>query len=264
MKLLLPLLLLCAALCSSTASAADFATQMVEATFKLFHPDSAATCFLLRREPGDTALYLATAGHVLERTKGDTATLVLRAPQADGAFKRRDHTIIIRQKGKPLWVQSKTDDAAVLRLVEPLPVPVPALPVTALTDEGQVKAAGLRVCSPLFVLTFPNRTESNAAGFPLARQGIIASHPLLPFGPQRTFLADFTTFAGDSGGPVFVADAAGKPLVIGMALAQINQEENVTLEFEKRTLRHPLGIGKVLHAQFLRELVERCAKPEAR
>ena len=245
-------------------SAADFATQMVEATFKLFHPDSAATCFLLRREPGDPALYLATAGHVLGRTKGDTATLVLREQQADGTFKRRDHTIAIRQKGKPLWVQGKTDDAAVLKLTEPLPVPVAALPVTALADEAMVKAAGLRVCSPLFVLTYPNRTESNPAGFPLARQGIIASHPLLLSAQQRTFMADFTTFAGDSGGPVFVADAAGKPVVIGMVLAQINQEENITLEFEKRTLRHPLGLGKVLHAQFLRELVEQCAKTEAR
>lgn len=258
------LLLLCAALAASTASAADFATQMVEATFKLFHPNSAATCFLLRREPGDPAIYLATAAHVLERTKGDTAVLVLREPQADGAFKRRDHTITLRQKGKPLWVQSQTDDVAVLKLTEPLPVPVPALPVTALADEAQLKAAGLHICSPLFVLTYPNRTESNPAGFPLARQGIIASHPLLPIAPQHTFMADFTTFAGDSGGPVFIAGADGKPLVIGMALAQINQEENVTLEFEKRTLRHPLGLGKVLHAQFLRELVEQCAKRETR
>lgn len=261
---LLRLLLLCAALAAPAASAADFATQMVEATFKLFHPDSAATCFLLRREPGDTAIYLATAAHVLERTKGDTAVLVLREAQADGAFKRRDHTIAIRQKGKPLWVQSKTDDAAVLKLREPLPFPVPALPTTALADEAQLKAAGLHICSPLFVLTYPNRTESHPAGFPLARQGIIASHPLLPIARQRTFMADFTTFAGDSGGPVFIADTGGKPLVIGMALAQINQEENVTLEFEKRTLRHPLGLGKVLHAQFLRELVEQAAQPDTK
>ncbi|NBR87568.1 MAG: serine protease [Verrucomicrobia bacterium] len=258
----LRLLFLYATFAASASSAADFATQMVEATFKLFHPDSAATCFLLRREPGDAALYLATAAHVLERTKGDTAVLVLREQQTDGAFKRRDHTIAIRQKGKPLWVQSKTDDAAVLKLTEPLPVPVAALPVTALADEAQIKASGLRVCSPLFVLTYPNRTEGNPAGFPLARSGIIASHPLLPIAAQRTFMADFTTFAGDSGGPAFVADPSSKPLVIGMVLAQINQEENVTLEFEKRTLRHPLGLGKILHAQFLRELVEQCGKPE--
>lgn len=259
-----PLLVLFAMLGVATASAADFATQMVEATFKLFHPNSAATCFLLRREPGDTAIYLATAAHVLEGTKGDTAVLVLREAQADGAFKRRDHTIAIRQQGKPLWVKSKTDDAAVLKLREPLPFAVPALPTTALADEAQLKAAGLHICSPLFVLTYPNRTESHPAGFPLARQGIIASHPLLPIAKQHTFTADFTTFAGDSGGPVFIAGTGGKPLVIGMALAQINQEENVTLEFEKRTLRHPLGLGKVLHAQFLRELVEQAAQPDTK
>ncbi len=198
---------------------------------------------------------------MLERTKGDPAVLVLREAQTDGAFKRRDHTIAIRQQGKRLWVKSKTDDAAVLKLREPLPCPVPALPANALADEAQIKSTGLHICSPLFVLTYPNRTESNPAGFPLARQGIIAAHPLLPIARQHTFMADFTTFAGDSGGPVFIAGTGGKPLVIGMALAQINQEENVTLEFEKRTLRHPLGLGKVLHAQFLGELVEQAAQP---
>src|SRR5437879_11007513 len=89
--LLLPFFLL-----ASSAAAVDFATEMLEATFKLYHPDSTATCFFVRREAPDTALYLITAGHVLEKTKGDTAIVVLRNQKEDGSFERCDYQICVR------------------------------------------------------------------------------------------------------------------------------------------------------------------------
>ena len=178
------------------ASAADFATETLEATFKLFHKDSTGTCFFVRREGADQALYLVTAAHVLERTKGNTAIVVLREARANGAYQRRDHTITIRRDGKPLWNRHATEDAAVLRLAEPPPVPVGALRLAALADEARLTAAGLHICSSVFVLTFPERFEANDAGFAVARQGIIASHPFLPIKTHHTFLADFTTYRG--------------------------------------------------------------------
>lgn len=247
-------------LTSATARAGDFATEMLEATFKLFHVDSTGTCVLVRREASDPTLYVVTAAHVLENTKGDTAIVVLRERQADGSYKRRDHTVPIRRDGKPLWVRHDAEDIAVLRLGEAPPVPVRALPLEAIADEAAVSAAGLHICSPLFVLTYPQRFEGNDAGFAVARRAMIASHPFLPVKRYPTFYADYTTFAGDSGGPVFIPDAEGHPLVIGIVLAQMRHDEKVKTEYEERTIHHPLGLGTVLHSQFVRDTIERAAR----
>jgi len=250
---------------AAPAPAGDFATATLEATFKLFHADSTATCFLVRRDGKDEGVYLVAAAHVLERTNGETAILVLRERRDDGSYVRRDHTIAVRREGQPLWTKHPTEDAAALRLTEKLPVPVAPLPLSAFADEAGLAKAGLHICSPLFVLSYPQRFEGNEAGFAVARQGIIASHPFLPVARHHTYLADFTTFAGDSGGPVFVAGAEGpqgEPLLIGMVLAQFRHDERVTTEYEERTLHHPLGLGSVLHAHFVRETVELSSKPE--
>lgn len=191
------------------ASAGDFATDVLNSTFKLFHVNSTGTCFFVRREEPDQGLYLVTAAHVLERTQGETAIIVLRECRADGSYQRRDHTIAIRRDGKPLWVRHATEDAAVLRLSEPPPAPVDALPLSCLADEPRLTAVELHICSSLFVLTYPQRFEANEAGFAVARQGIVASYPFLPIQRHRTYLADFNTFAGDSGGPVFIAGTDG-------------------------------------------------------
>ena len=254
------LALLVGIISGATASAGDFATEMLEATFKLFHADSTGTCFLVRRAAPDQGLYIVTAAHVLEHTKGDTAIVVLRERQADGSYQRRDHTITIRRDDKPLWVRHATEDTAVVRLAEPPPVPVSALALAAIADEAHLTAAGLHICSPLFVLTYPQRFEANDAGFAVARQSIIASHPFMPVHRYHTYLADFTTFAGDSGGPAFIAGPDGHPLLIGMVLAEFRHDERVKMEYEERTIHHPLGLATVLHAQFVRDTIEQAAR----
>ena len=248
---------------SLALTAADFATDMQDATFKLFNVDSTATCFFVRGEATDTALYLVTAAHVLERAKGDTDIVVLRQLKDDGSFARLDHTIPIRRDGKPLWVRHEKQDVAVLRCADPFPLVVPALPASALIDTARLKALGVHICSPFFVLTYPQRFEANQAGFPVARQGIIASPPLLPLQTSPTFLGDFTTFAGDSGGPVFMAGADGKPKLIGIVLAQSYHDESVKTDYEERTLHYPLGIGTILHAQFVCDTLELAVKGSA-
>jgi len=244
------------------AFAADFATQVMEATFKLYHPDSTATCFLMQRETPDASLYLVTAAHVLERTKGETATLVLRAAQPDGSYERRDHPIPVRTGETPRWVKHATQDVAVLRLIDPLPVPVSSLSEAILANAERLKASGVHVCSPLYVLTYPQRFEANGAGLPIARQAIFASPPTIPVVNHPTFFADFTTFAGDSGGPAFVATAEDRPLLVGIVLAQSHQEEKTTGEYEEKLIRRPLGIGTVLHAHYIRETLEAASMPQ--
>jgi hypothetical protein len=252
-------LFLFAGLFFSPVSAADFASEVMEATFKIFHPDSTSTCFLVKRDAPDEATYLVTTAHTVERTKGKTAILVLREQKSDGSYGRHDYKIDIRDGDRPLWSRHGKQDVAVLRLSKPLPVPVKPLPMAVLADEASLQASGIHICSPLFVLTYPQRFEANGAGFPVARQGIFASPPLLPVPTHPTYLADFTTFAGDSGGPVFIETVEKKPLITGIVISQHHHVDKLKSEYEDRTIRHPLGMGTVLHASFVRETLEQAA-----
>ena len=107
---------------------------------------------------------------------------------------------------------------AVLRISEPLPVAVAALPASALADEARLKASAVHLCSPLFVLGYPKGLEADKSGIPVARQGIFASPPQLPLTTHPTFLADYKAFQGDSGGPVFIAVPDNHLLVVGTLL----------------------------------------------
>ncbi|MGV3533399.1 MAG: S1 family peptidase [Chthoniobacteraceae bacterium] len=255
---MLAALLLLSILSARSSDAANFPTEVMDATFKLFHPSSTGTCFLVRREAPDAAIYLITAAHSFERMSGNSATLVLRKAQ-DRSFERHDYKIPIRRDGSPLWVRHATQDVAVLRLEEPLPVPVTALPSAALADEAMMLSAGVHICSPLFLLTYPERVESNSAGFPIARQGIFASPPLLPVDTNPTFYGDFPAYAGDSGGPVFLPGGEGQRLVVGMVTAKLRHDEKIETQHEERTIHHPLNLGIIVHAHYLRETLELAA-----
>jgi len=241
----------------SSVLAKNFATQMMESTFKLYHKNSTGTCFLVR---GDTesdkdSLYLVTAAHVLERMKGDTAIIVLRKKNEDGGYERHDHTINIRSEETPLWLKHKTKDLAVLKLNKSLPVPTNALPYSAIAAEKSIVTAKLELGSGIFVLAYPERFEANKAGFPIARQSIISSYPILPIKKYATYLADYPTFSGDSGGPVFIADKSGNLLLVGIVLAKNHNDERIKTQFEERVVKHSLNLGVVLHAQFIRDVI---------
>jgi hypothetical protein len=117
------------------------------------------------------------------------------------------------------------------------------------------------------MMGFPMRFEANGAGFPITRHASVASFPLTPIQPHKTFLLDVTTFAGDSGGPVFICDPAEKekgddarPLVIGIVLAQHFSDEKINTIYEDQTVRHPLNLSVIIHAQFVRETIEKFRK----
>lgn len=249
------------------ARASDFATQMLNATYKLFNKDSTATGFFVRDPAASsrqarTNLILVTAGHVFSRMSGDSAVVVLRHPKDDGTYTRDDFTIPIRRGDRPLWTTHPEQDVAVMRVKLPADSGVEPLPLDALATETSFQQSHLHIASPMFVLGFPTRFEANGAGFPVARHASVASFPLTPIQLQKTFLADFTTFSGDSGGPVFLPDPrSGKdpeqspPLVVGIVLAQFRHDEKIDTLYEERVIHYPLALSTILHAQFIRETI---------
>ena len=127
-----------------------------------------------------------------------------------------------------------------------------------------LQGAGVHICSPLFILTYPERVESNSAGFPIARQGIFASPPLLPIDTNPTFYGDFPAYGGDSGGPVFLQGGEGQRLLVGMVTAKLRHDEKIETQHEERTIHHPLNLGIIVHAHYLRETLELAASGVAK
>lgn len=239
------------------AGAADFAAEMMDATFRIV---GSATCFLVRREAPDTALYLVTAGHTFGDPKAETLTLVLRKRHPDGSYERAEHSVPLRKGETLLWTRHDKHDVAVLRISDPLPVPVPALPASMLADEARLKTSSVRLCSPLFVFTYPAGLEANKSGLPIARQGIFASPPLLPMATHPTFLADYNAFPGDSGGPVFVEGADHHPFVVGIVSDQHFYDAQMKSVFQDHSIQTPLGAVRIVHAQYALQLIEAAAK----
>ncbi|MBM4155227.1 MAG: trypsin-like peptidase domain-containing protein [Lentisphaerae bacterium] len=255
-------------LCAAGAPGQDDApSRMVRATIKIFHKDSVGTGFLVA-PPGDIGAgkaVLVTAKHILEKTPGGEVLLVMRKARSDGQYGRQDVPARIREAGKPRWVGHDTEDVAALVVGVPEGLAIEPLPFAMLAAEKDLVEARVHTGSTGWVLGFPTRFEANAAGIPVCRHASIASFPLTPVRHHHWFLADFCTFSGDSGGPMFVADprakdpASAAPLVVGLVSAHFRHDEEVKTLFEERMIHHSLNLSKMIQAEFIRETVVRAA-----
>lgn len=247
-------------------------TDAVQATYKLYNEASTATGFIVRVKPAadnvKAEYVIVSAAHTFERMKGDSLLLVLRTPKPDGSYSRKDTPVAIRKDGKNLWVKHKDADLAILDY-DPTPeFEKFALPLEAIASEEDFKA---RVPAGTYVrlLCYPAQFEANNAGFPILRHGVMATYPLAPTNIYKTFMIDFTTFAGDSGGPVFgVLDNAGGPgagalKLLGVVISQQWSDEKVKVsDREDRIIRHPFGLGTAVNSQLLRDLIAKSGVEE--
>jgi hypothetical protein len=229
------------------------AEHILHSTFKLFNSGSTATCFLIHQEDSPDNPVIISAAHVFEKMKGDTAIIVLRKKEESGRYRRHDHQIRIREGKRTLWTRHPEHDIAVLPLGEnPEGITCPSLATARLANGDRLKQSGVTICDSVFVFCYPERTEANSGGFPVARHATVASFPLAPLKHYPSFMIDFNTFGGDSGGPVFVKGGRDKmPLIIGIATAQYRYDETVRMLNEERSVHHPLGLSKVIPSQFI-------------
>ena len=107
--------------------------------------------------------------------------------------------------------------------------------------------------------------------FPILRSGRIASFPLVPTSTTMAFLLDFPVFSGNSGGPVFMFDSnrvyAGSThigttsLLLGLVSQQKNVTETIRSLDQTLTKDHSLGIAVVVHASFIRDVMNQLPSP---
>lgn len=250
MNALSPLLAALLLVAPAPAGLAPPEEQLVLATYKIAGKGSVATALALRGPDGKT--WLATSKHVLEAMNGDEFTLVSRRRDEFGVYFRKERKLPLRSDDKPLWTGSGKHDLAVIQVKEP--GKLFTLPLSCLADDSKLTAAKAGPGSAVRITCFPAQLESNGAGLPVTRGGVIASFPLTPLARHPRILIDMTSFEGDSGGPVALAGGhKGKPLVIGLISRRHFSEAKVEGEPPKR----PFQLAGAVPASFLADLIEK-------
>jgi len=251
--------------------AADLNTIMMEATCKIVGQGTLGTGFVIGKSDEKNtpnAFYtLVTADHVLRAAQGERVILTLRQKQKDKTWKRLDMPIQIRNKKKELWKKHPKMDVAAIFIRLPINVISTLLTTDLLIDDNKLKEYEIHPGLELLCLGYPFGAEANTHGFPILRSGRIASYPLTPTKDTKTFLFDFTVFRGNSGGPVYFIkqDPAyggvrhmGTTIygIMGLVVKERNITQKVQELYEKRETVTPLQLGEVIHATFIKELID--------
>lgn len=190
---------------------------------------------------------LITADHVLAAMPRDKAKVGFRVADAAGEWRYTPVNVRIRDaEGDPLWTKHPLHDVAAIEL--PSGVARAALPAADLAGAGALASQEIEPGDEMMVLGFPHGFAANTAGFPILRSGRVASYPLAPASRYPTFLLDFSVFAGNSGGPVYIVrtrfprSPPGSDVIITGLLTQ-----------QIKLKRDRLEIGNVTQADYILE-----------
>ncbi|HEY2249605.1 MAG TPA: hypothetical protein VGH74_01045, partial [Planctomycetaceae bacterium] len=244
-------------------------TDVFMATVRLTNPKSSATAFILVRPKKNDEqrdrLALVTAAHVLEKSEGDEVTIGFRRKDTEGGFAKLPVPLKVRDGGKPLWAKHPQHDVAGIEIEMPQGVESPRLTLEQLATLDDIKA--VEPGDMVNCVTYPHAPvfEPNQTGFPVVRMGCMAGYPSVSLAKEPTFLVDYNSFEGDSGGPVVWKNtalktndgAAGKPTIkiLGLVQGQHLFKQRFELPYESGESRKSLGLGIVLNAQAIRETI---------
>jgi hypothetical protein len=255
--------------CVAESALAGAPADLVRATVRISNPQSVATGFLLVRPapqangqgPAGERFVLVTADHVLDRAQGDETRIDFRRAESDGSFTIRSQTLRIRKEGRALWTKHPQHDVAVIPIDVPLEADVAKLPLDSLATAEDIK--GVEPGDLLRCVCYPHAAvfEPNAAAFPTIRLGCVASYPVLPLDKNPTFLADYNTFEGDSGGLLFwkpSGDDKGGTRIIGLIHGQHWFNQRFDTIYHSGEVHKQLGLAIVIQAPIVRETIDRC------
>jgi len=274
MKLMAWVLILCFPFC---AVAAELNTVMMEVTCKIQGPGSMGTGFIIGKpdtnNTGKAFYTLVTASHVLSNMQGETAVLVLRQYRDTNEWTRLELPIRIRNGTTNLWTKHPDVDVAGIFVRLPTNTVRTLLTTAELISDKQLTEYEIHPGMELMCLGYPFGAEANALGFPILRSGRIASYPLTPTKTTKTFLFDFTVFRGNSGGPVYFMEMnpmygggihLGSTIygIAGLVVEERNITETIQELYEKKEKTTPLQLGSVIHASFIKELVDSMGFPK--
>lgn len=247
-------------------------TELMKSTFKIQGLDgSLGTVFILGKPcKGDSvqAFYvLVTAKHVLNDMKGDTAILFLRKINKDSTYIKIPYKIAIRQGNKKLWIEHETADVAAMYVPLPENVIDELLPMQLLVEDDIYTQIDIHPGDNFMCLGYPLGDESNEAGFPILRSGIIASYPLVPAKKIKTILFDVKIFKGNSGGPVYFVQsgrtykgcfhAETAQFISGLISEEkLNISTNIA-PYEISQKAQQLGLAVIVPAVFIKETINK-------
>ena len=248
----------------------DLAVELIHATVQLEQPlgdgtRTVGTGFLIAETGPDGAprTVLVTANHVLAKMPGAEARIGYRISNPDGSWSYSPQTLKIRDaNGAQLWTKHPSRDVAAISITAPEAFAKSAIPLQWLAGDDTFQSNHIGAGDEMMALGFPRGLAANQAGFPILRSGRVASFPVAPAQVFPTFLLDFTVFPGNSGGPVFMSQAAHRR-VGGADPGQDVQVIAGLLTQQVELNNERLEIGIVTHAKFIRETIALMEDPHA-
>jgi V8-like Glu-specific endopeptidase len=243
----------------------DLTSDMMQATVEVEQalPDGHHTIgagFLINdpTPDGQPRTVLVTANHVFDRMPGAEAHIGYRSRDADGGWRYDPQPILIRAGGSALWTRNSNHDIAAIVVKAPPAFAKAAIPLAWLAGSDTFAKYGVGPGDEMMVLGYPEGLSANSAGFPILRSGRVAS-PVESADADPTFLLDFRVFPGNSGGPVFIAEAARRRP--GAATGEEVQFVAGMLTQQVELNNERLEIGIVTDAQFIRDTLAQLDQP---
>ena len=212
------------------------------------------TAFLMQGRGASDEAWLVTAGHLLDRMRGEQVRVGMRR-EVRGVFYASEVQARIRAGGRPLYHHSPELDLAALKIGLPAEADCCVLARDFAADDGRLDRAGFGSGVRVLIPGYPYGEASGGAGFAFVREGVISSFPVLPAAAQPFFYVDFEVFEGYSGAPVIFSDGSSTGLLAGMVLEEVFLEELRQSGRKTSRTRRGLGLAKVLSGPLIKNFL---------